>query len=131
MQTKPTLYLLFNHKLTSEQEEDAYLNLGVERIVYLPDSLLAIWKNISPKKRYLKDLLYPIYSYMYSRCTKGDYILIQGDSGATYQVVQKAFSLKLKPIYATTERKAVEKNVEGKNIKTSEFEHVIYREYGE
>lgn len=130
MQTKPTLYLLFNHTLTSEQEENAYSSLGVERIVYMPDNILAIWKNISPQKKYLKDLLYPIYAYMFNVCKKGDYILVQGDFGVTYQIVQKAFSLKLKPIYATTQRTSVEKSVDGKSIKTSVFEHVIYRAYG-
>ena len=130
MQTKPTLYLLFNHTLTPEQEEDAYSSLGVESIVYMPDDILAIWKNISPQKKYLKELLYPIYDSMHKLCKEEDYILVQGDFGATYQVVQKAFSLKLKPIYATTQRTSVEKLVDGKNIKTSVFEHVIYREYG-
>ena len=70
-----------------------------------------------------------MYEYMTKVCKEEDYILIQGDFGATFQVVLKALSLKFIPIYATTERQAVENIVDGKVIKTSLFEHGIFRRY--
>jgi hypothetical protein len=39
----PDLYLIFNHKITRLQEEDAGRSLGVERIVELPADLKGIW----------------------------------------------------------------------------------------
>ncbi len=130
MQKKPTLYLLFNHTLNAKQEADAFKSLDIENIIYFPKELLDIWKDIPPHKPYLKELLYPMYDYMTKVCKKGDYILVQGDFGATFQVVQKALSLKLIPLYATTKRQSVEKTVDGKVIKTSLFEHGIFRKYG-
>jgi hypothetical protein len=35
----------------------------------------------------------------------------------------------IKAVYATTERKIVEKKVDGKVVKTSVFEHVMFKEY--
>lgn len=126
----PTLHLLFNHTLTSIQEDSAHKTLGVKNITYLPKPIQDIWKHIPSDKPTIKTLLYPIYDYLGNSCREGDYILIQGDAGATYLIVQEAFMLKLKPIYATTKRTVVESNKDGKVIKTSIFEHVIYREYG-
>ncbi len=129
MQKKPTLYVLINHTLFAEQVSDAYKHLGVDEIAYFPEEALKVWGNISPHVNYIKDKLYPIYDYMNKTCEEGDYLLVQGDSGATFQVVQKALSLKLIPVYATTKRQAVEKFVDGKSIKTSVFKHVMYRKY--
>lgn len=130
MSKKPTLHLLFNHTLDDVQKHDAHASLGVERIVYLPDTMLDIWGNISPKRKNLKDLLYPIYDYMHSQCKRGDFILVQGDAGATFLIVQKAMTLGVKPIYATTERIAKETMKNGTLVKTSVFKHVIFRHYG-
>ena len=130
MKTVPTLHLLFNHTLNAKQEADAFESLDIEKITYFSDELLNIWKNIPSHKIYIKDTLYPIYNYMVEVCNEGDYILIQGDFGGTFQVVQKALSLKMIPIYATTKRHATEKTVKGKVVKTSVFEHCIFRKYG-
>ncbi|CAA6800743.1 MAG: Unknown protein [uncultured Sulfurovum sp.] len=131
MKDNATLHLLFNHTLTQDQKEDAHKTLHIENIVYFPSGLLDIWREIPAQKLYIKDMLYGHYAYMSKACKKGDYILIQGDAGATFLMVQKALSLKLIPIYATTKRQAIEKVVKGKSIKTSIFEHVLFRKYGE
>lgn len=124
------LHLLFNHHLTEKQVNDAHESLGITHIEPLPEMYLEQWKNIPSTKPYLKESLYEIYDYLMHACKRGDYLLVQGDFGATYLVVQKALSLGVVPIYATTQRKSVEKVVKGKTVKTSVFEHGIYREYG-
>ena len=43
------LYLIFNHRITRLQEEDAGRSLGVERIIELPPDLKEIWCNIPPE----------------------------------------------------------------------------------
>jgi len=58
-----------------------------------------------------------------------DYILIQGDFGAAYQLVRWAFAKGLRPIYATTERKVVE-NRDGDKVNSKKvFKHVRFRFY--
>ena len=130
MSSKPALYLLFNHTLTAEQEKDAYLSLGIKNITTLPDACLSVWKNISPSQEKLIPMLSPIKKYLKTTLKQGDYLLVQGDFGATYIVVQEALALGVVPVYATTKRHTVEKKIEGKTIKTSIFEHVMFRKYG-
>lgn len=130
MKHEPTLHLLFNHTLTPSQEADAFESLAIGNITYFPDELLGIWKSIPPQEQHIKKMLSSIYAYLKQSCQKGDYILIQGDAGATYLLVQEAFTLGLIPVYATTKRISVEKMIDAKQVKTSVFEHSIFRKYG-
>lgn len=131
MTRNPKLHLLFNHALTEEQIKDAQKNLGVDEMVPFSEGLLNIWKDIPYNKPTLKDLLGGHITYLQEVANKGDYLLVQGDFGATYIMVEIAKACGVIPIYATTQRKSVENIVEGKIVKTSIFEHGIYREYGE
>ena len=133
MSTKPTLHLLFSHKLTEPQEKDAYESLRAGSIVYFPEELLRVWGSIPPEAASIKSLLMPHAEYMSKVCQKGDYILIQGDPGATFLMVQKALSLGLQPVYATTSRAGTKerRDAQGRVIKSSVFEHVRYRVYGQ
>ncbi len=123
------MFLLFSHKLTSEQIEDSKKNLKVEEFIYLPEELQKIWSNIPAEIENLNDLLKPIKKFLKKNINRGDYILIQGDFGAVYKFVRFAKKNQLKPIYATTKREFTEKEVNGKIIKTSTFSHVRFREY--
>lgn len=133
MLRNPILHLLFSHKLTEAQAKDAYESLGVERIVYFPEKLLGVWGNIPPEAVSIRSLLMAHAEYMARRCQKGDYILIQGDPGATLLMVQKALSLGLVPVYATTSRAGTKerRDAHGRVVKSSVFEHVRYRVYGQ
>lgn len=44
----PDLYLLFSHELTEQQEREAYEELGVKEIYYLPSDLKVFWSKIPP-----------------------------------------------------------------------------------
>ncbi|HIP59235.1 MAG TPA: hypothetical protein EYH01_02265 [Campylobacterales bacterium] len=130
MRKKSTLYLLFNHKLTQEQEKNAYETLSIEKVIYFPEELLNIWRNISPEVESLSELLEPIIVFMDREFSHGDYLLVQGDLGATYLIAERAKQLNITPLYATTKRVATENIVDGKPIKTSIFSHVRFRAYG-
>ena len=133
MLRNPVLHLLFNHKLTEVQAKNAYESLGVESIVYFPQELLQVWGGIPPEAASIKSLLMAHAEYMARRCQEGDYILIQGDPGATFLMVQKALSLGLFPVYATTSRAGTieKRDAQGRVVKSSVFEHVRYRVYGQ
>ncbi len=125
----PDLYLLFSHELTAQQKRDVYQDLGVNKIFYLPDDLKALWSQVPPDIPDIKDYIQPVKKWLAERVKKGDYILIQGDFGAVYQMVRWAFSRILKPIYATTARKVLEIR-DGETINTKRvFEHVRFRLY--
>ena len=126
-----TLYLLFNHRLTTEQIEDAEKSLGVTDIRYIPERLQKVWSNIPPNKELnLEKHLQPIIDYLENIDSPNEYILIQGDFGAVHFMVKQAFYLGFIPIYATTERKTIEEKLTDNTIITKRiFKHVCFRKY--
>jgi len=126
-----SLYLLFNHELTSLQEKDALVSLGVELIKDPPSDLKSMWRQIPPDLRGVDSYLQSVKNWLKKFAEKGDYVLIQGDFGACFIMVNFALKQSLIPIYSTTEREAVEEHGENGSIKlTHQFKHHIFRRYG-
>lgn len=123
------LYLLFNHKLTPEQENDALKTLQVTDFVYLSDELQQIWSNVPSNEANLKSYLDKITKYVKKNVQKDDVVLVQGDFGATFMMVDLVRSLGGKAVYATTKRSVVEVMDGDKVIKQSVFKHEMFREY--
>ncbi|MBT3386898.1 MAG: hypothetical protein HOG03_23990 [Desulfobacula sp.] len=131
MQEKRKILLLFNHQFTIGQEEDARRSLGVKTILALPDHLKKLWSQIPPEKESIEAFLMPIKDWTQRKASNRDYVLIQGDFGATYLMVNFAFEQGLLPVYATAVRKASEKIQSDGSVK---MEHVFnfcrFRKYG-
>ena len=123
------LFLYFSHKLTPEQELDAKNSLGIVEFVPLTKDLQKLWSNVPPELNSLNEYLIPLKEYLKQNAHKEDLVLIQGDFGASYQMVNFAKELGLIPIYSTSTRDAIEKVVNGKVEKLSRFKHVKFREY--
>jgi len=125
------MFLLFSHKLTQEQIQDAQNNLLVEEFVHLPNELQQRWTNVPPEfdNVGLQNYLEPFCEWL-DEANVGDFVLIQGDFGATYQMVECAFSKRLIPVYATTKREAVETVLPDGTVKVERlFKHCIFRRY--
>ncbi len=123
------MYLLFSHKLTNEQIDDANTNLKVYDFVSLPETLQTLWSNIPPELENLDNYLSSLKNYIRLAAKSGDYILIQGDFGAVYEMVTFSKNLGLIPIYATTKREVVEEKQGDKIVKKSIFKHIRFRKY--
>jgi hypothetical protein len=124
------LYLLFSHRLTEAQETDARRNWSVEEIVYLPQELQPLWSNVPPDLEDLKDYLQPFESWLAESADPGDLILIQGDFGATFRMVNWSIEQGLLPLYATTRREVVEeKGPDGEVHALKVFRHARFRKY--
>jgi len=127
-----TLFLLFSHSLTREQQQDAQDSLGVSEFVSLPVELQQVFSNIPPELEDLDEYLKPIVNWIKQNCSnQKNYILIQGDFGATYSLVSHCKELNYaKPVYATTERKSVDTVQDDGSIATQRiFKHKRFREY--
>jgi len=125
------MLLLFSHKLSEKQIQDAEQNYEVNKFIYLPNELQKIWSNISPNISSIKELLPEIKIFTQNNTKKYDVVLIQGDFGAVYEMVYFCKSLGLVCVYATTKRKTTEYiNKKGEAVKKSIFEHRRFREYG-
>lgn len=123
------LYLIFNHTLTEEQTGDAKASLSCNAVVSPPKDLQDLWSNVPPELESLSDYLQPLKEFFAANIKKGDFVLIQGDFGATYMIVNFVKNLGATPVYATTSRNVVEATEGGKTIKRSVFKHERYRKY--
>ncbi len=127
----PSLFLIFNHTFTSIQIADAHNNLGVDSIIEMPDHLKNLWSNIPPESSGVYDFLQPIRRWIKKRARKNDYILIQGDFGACYLMVNFSFETGLIPVYSTTSRVVEEQlHPDGSIQLKHRFKHQIFRKYG-
>lgn len=124
------MLLIFSHKLTKSQIEDAISTIGVNEFVDLPQNLKAKWSSIDPSLDDLTDVLNNFKVWIKDSSSPSDYVLIQGDFGACYHLVNYAKSLSLIPIYSTTHRVAEEYiNKNGEVVTEHKFSHVKYRKY--
>lgn len=125
------MFLLLNHDITDMQRQDAD-RMGVRCVVPLPPELQAAWVNIPADAPGIAPLLQPICEWLMKSAAPGDFVLIQGDFGACWLLVNFSFQLKLIPVYSTTERKALEMMQKDGSIQTvRQFKHIIFRKYGE
>jgi hypothetical protein len=124
------MILLFSHKLSETQIKQAREIHNVENFISLPQELQTSWSNISPDLESIIPTIEPIKEFLGSVAKQGDFVLIQGDFGAVYTLVQFCKENNLTPLYATTKRRINESiNQKGEEVKTSIFEHVRFREY--
>ncbi len=127
---KPKLFLLFNHELTEKQIEDAFSQMKIEEIITLPENQKKIWKDFPVNGEEDYFLLSPFISWFKKNMEVGDYILIQGEFGATFYLVDFCLENGYIPIYAAATRSAKEHRIDDNRIeKLSEFEHMIFRKY--
>jgi len=125
-----SLFLIFNHKLSEIQKEDARSSLGVHRIINLPGDLDQIWRQIPPDLIEIDNCLKSIKTWLSDQAAESDYVLIQGDFGATFILVNFTFEKGLIPIYSTSNREAVEEQQEDGSVKLSHrFRHQRFRRY--
>lgn len=127
----PNMFILLNHDISDQQKEDAQ-KLGVKKFIPLPSDLGQIWKNLSPDAEKIGPLLKPIKQWLANNVSPEDFVLIQGDFGACWIMVNFAFQQNVIPVYATTDRKAVATRQPDSSIQTvRQFKHVMFRKYGE
>ncbi|MBE3551073.1 MAG: TIGR02221 family CRISPR-associated protein [Brockia lithotrophica] len=124
------LLIVMSHALLPEQKREAEERFGVTTFVSLPEDLQARWSNVDPELSRLDDWLRPIAGWMEGIGRPGDYVLIQGEHGATVWLVARARRAGLVPIYATTRREARERREPDGSVVTERiFRHVRFRLY--
>jgi len=124
------VFLLFSHQLTLEQIEELENKYKVDKIVYLPAELQDIWSNIPPQLSSIKDYLEDILIWLKQNSNPGDLVLVQGEFGAVFILVNFCMKEGLIPIYATTKRQVREEILDDKTIQVSrKFSHVRFREF--
>lgn len=124
------VFILLSHQLTQEQIEALKSEFQIENIIYMPKDLQTLWGNIPPEKESICEILNPVRLWLKNNAKQKDYALIQGDMGATYQIINYCFSIGIIPCYTTTKRVSIqEKNNNGTVNVIKEFKHERYRIY--
>ncbi len=128
----PQLIVLFNHTLTESQREDGRRSLGAGMFLEPPAEVRSLWADVPPELESLEDYLSPVRSWLQECARPGDFLLVQGDFGATWLMVRFALRIGLVPVYSTTRRAAAEEpQPDGSVHLTHRFQHVRFRRYGE
>lgn len=124
------MILLFSHRLTDEQISDAEKMHGIANFLYLPEDLQKIWSGVDPVGELPVDRLDLVIDWIKAEAEPGDYVLIQGDFGSVFYLVEYCLSTRLIPLYSTTKRESIEVAEEGGVVKkTLSFRHVNFRKY--
>lgn len=123
------LLALISHTLMEGQVLEAKNQLKVDSIVLMPEDIKSIWVNISPFGPMPKDQLNQMIAWIEKESDKGDYVLVQGDFGATYYVVDYCIKNSRIPIYSTTQREIEEHIIDGQVESRRIFKHVNFRKY--
>jgi len=123
------MFLFFSHKLTEEQIKDAKENLGVNEFIYLPKDLQYKFSNVPPEIEDIKEYSQIFIDFLKENVKKEDFVLVQGDFGVVFNIVEFCKENNLKAVYSTTKRVVKEKVIDGKVVKISEFKHIKFRKY--
>lgn len=123
--------MLLNHPLTPDQRQSVSSELGVGEVIFLPPALQARWRQVPPDLPELSAFLQPLRQWLAAQARPGDFVLVQGDFGATFLMVQFAREQGLVPVYATTRRESREEPQPDGAVKTTRcFVHQRFRKYG-
>ncbi len=124
------LFLVFSHTLTDDQQIDAEHNHGVTQFVPLPDDLREVWADISPEGPLRTERIDRIVEWLDREGAAGDLVLIQGEFGASFYLVDFCFHNGFVPVYATSKRVyEEEQRADGSVVRRHIFRHVNFREY--
>jgi len=124
------MFLVFSHSLTAEQEEDARSVLGCGVTVPLPEELQVKWSSVDPLPDDITGEAEGIVSWLSENSSGEDYILVEGDFGMAFMVVDWCLANGRIPVYSTTER--IYKNIDegdGSVTNIHQFRHVKFRRY--
>lgn len=120
-------FCLLNHKLTGNQIADLETNFKSVQIVYPGEELSKQWSQINPEQE-SDDVIKNAVAWLQD-AQKEDLLVIQGEYGCTFRLVDYALKKGLIPIYATTKRIAKETR-DGETVRREYiFEHVCFKKY--
>lgn len=119
---------LISHKILPEQEQELKNRFEIVDIKFLPENLQQIWSNVLYDDKYYTNLNEMI-DYMLSILNEEDYVIVQGNWGYVYKLVEEAKKNKIIPLYAFSVRDSSEDIINGEVVKITKFKHQCFVEY--
>jgi len=124
------LITIMNHPLSLEQKNYLRDNFNIENYLFLPEKLQNYLKNIPADRDLDLEILKEITFFIKSNLQRDDYIIIQGEFGITFYLVDFSLDSGFTPIYATSSRVYEEKiNEDGTVERKHIFKFIKFRKY--
>ena len=121
-------FCLLNHELTQNQVLELQEKYKAESIVYPPEQLCKKWSQIAATKELDKSLICDVIEWL-AGAKSGDSLIVQGEFGTTFMIVDYALKKNLVPLHAVTKRVAKEQRNGEIVSRQYIFEHVCFRKY--
>jgi hypothetical protein len=123
------VFCLLNHTLTDLQNVELESKFSATQIIYPPAQLQSAWSEIPTVDELNPYIFKPFISWLLSNAHAEDYLVIQGEFGATVCMVEFSFSKGLIPLHSVTKRVAKEHKVGEKVYRNYLFQHICFRKY--
>lgn len=120
------VFCLMNHSLTKKQIAELTDVYKCKEIVYPEETVSSLWSQVNSTNE--KDVIQSVIFWL-KAAKDGDYLIIQGEFGLTFTLVDYALKEKLIPIYATSKRIAKESRVGETVHREYIFEHICFKKY--
>lgn len=121
-------FCLLNHQLLEVQRKDLEKNYGVNEFVVPSSTVSDLWGNV-PTTEIIPDSYFDEIESWFDGISSSDVAVVQGEPTASFRIVSYLLNKGVTVLAGVTERKSIEKEQDGKVIKTSVFEHVCFRRY--
>lgn len=121
-------YCLLNHDLTENQKNELFGKFYVSQVIYPDEELKSNWAQVPATESFDRKIIAQIINWL-SAAKESDCLIIQGEFGSTFLIVDYALKNKLIPLHAVTKRCSVEEKNGESIIKKIEFQHVCFRKY--
>ena len=123
------MILLLSHTLQDEQVQAAESMYGVDNFIFMPKCLQDIWANVPADTESIAKIVQKFTLFLQENSKKDDIVLVQGDAGMTYSLINFCKKTGRIAVYATTKRISKEYKEENHSVKKSIFKFERFREY--
>jgi hypothetical protein len=117
-----------NHGLTERQKAELAVDFACASLIYPPEELAARWRDVSTAKDLILAWLKPFTDWL-AGAQAGDVVVIQGEAGFSFALVDFALQRGLVPVHAVSRRIGKESRNGEKVVRQYEFEHICFRRY--
>lgn len=122
-------FILTNHNSSEDQIADLKNNWAVSDVVVLPANLKDLWGAIPPEIESVAEAVQPVIEWLSANCSRNDLVWVQGEWGATFEVLRWCSQNSVCAIYSTTKRVATEVKTDKGTVMTHVFKHVRFRKF--
>lgn len=121
-------FCLLNHQLLEVQRKDLEKNYGIKEFVVPSSNVSDLWGTV-PTTEIIPDSYFDKIESWFEGISSSDVAVVQGEPTASFRIVSYLLNKGVTVLAGVTERRSIEKEQDGKVIKTSVFEHVCFRRY--